>query len=314
MNRIKTILNNHYEIDNINVSPQQGGWSALAYKVFNNTNTYFLKVYEKSRASTPKWTALIDKYVPIMVWLREHSSLKGKIPVSLFTKNGDYMCEDDEGIYLLYEYIDGDTVGDKVLNKEQVYQLSEIITELHLHREEIPIETDAITEDFNVPFLQQMRGTVDKGYKNMADDVKDLINPYIEQMISLVDTVEKLSVSLRKSQLKMVLCHTDLHNWNLMQSEQQLILIDWEGLKLAPVEADLMFLVDQPFYDEFLKIYQKNQENFVINLDALQFYKGRRKLEDIWDFLEQLLYDNQDEQERTDTMNYLSKELKVIGD
>jgi spectinomycin phosphotransferase len=314
MNKIKTILKNHYGIDNINVSPQQGGWSALAYKVFNNTNTYFLKVYEKSRASTPKWTALIDKYVPITVWLREHSNLKGKIPVPLFTKHGDYKCEDDEGIYLLYEYIDGETIGDKSLNKEQVCQLSEIIAELHLYGEEIPIETATLTEDFNVPFLQQLRDTLNKEYKNMTDDVRDFIIPYIEQILNLVDTVEKLSVTLKNSHLKMALCHTDLHNWNLMQSEQQLILIDWEGLKLAPVEADLMFLVDKPFYDEFLNIYQINHENFVINHDALQFYKGRRKLEDIWDFLEQLLYDNQSVQERAYTMNYLSKELKELGD
>jgi thiamine kinase-like enzyme len=39
----------------------------------------------------------------------------------------------------------------------------------------------------------------------------------------------------------MQLCHTDAHGWNLMQN-QNLMLIDWEGLKLAPVEADLRAL------------------------------------------------------------------------
>lgn len=66
-----------------------------------------------------------------------------------------------------------------------------------------------------------------------------------------------------------------------MQSENQLILIDWEGLRLAPIEVDLMFLVDEPYYDEFLNTYQKTHENFAINPDALQFYQVRRKLEDI---------------------------------
>lgn len=36
----------------------------------------------------------------------------------------------------------------------------------------------------------------------------------------------------------MVLCHTDAHGWNLIQSNK-LVLVDWEGLRLAPPEADL---------------------------------------------------------------------------
>ncbi|CEH29125.1 kinase [Aneurinibacillus migulanus] len=313
MNKLKNILKEQYDIEFINVSPQQGGWSALAYKVFNNNHTYFLKVYEKSRASTPKLTALIDKYVPIMVWLLHNSGLNDKIPVPLLTKNNDYKCEDDDGIYLLYEYISGETIGDKNLSEEQVCGLSEIIAELHLYGKELPIETDAVKEDFYVPFLQQLRSTLDKEYNKVPSDVRELINPHIEQINGLIDTVEKLSVHLKNCNLRMALCHTDIHNWNLMQSGQQLMLIDWEGLKLAPVEADIMFLIDKPYYDNFLSIYQKVHKNFVVNPTALQFYQSRRKLEDIWDLIEQLIYDNQDTQERTTIINYLTKELRDIN-
>lgn len=313
MNKLKNILKEQYDIEFINVSPQQGGWSALAYKVFNNNHTYFLKVYEKSRASTPKLTALIDKYVPIMVWLLHNSGLNDKIPVPLLTKNNDYKCEDDDGIYLLYEYISGETIGDKNLSEEQVCGLSEIIAELHLYGKELPIETDAVKEDFYVPFLQQLRSTLDKEYNKVPSDVRELINPHIEQINGLIDTVEKLSVHLKNCNLRKALCHTDIHNWNLMQSGQQLMLIDWEGLKLAPVEADIMFLIDKPYYDNFLSIYQKVHKNFVVNPTALQFYQSRRKLEDIWDLIEQLIYDNQDTQERTTIINYLTKELRDIN-
>ncbi|MEK4259410.1 MULTISPECIES: aminoglycoside phosphotransferase family protein [unclassified Paenibacillus] len=314
MNKIKAILKNHYDKDIINVLPQQGGWAALAYKVSTNKRSYFLKVYEKRRASTPKWTALIDEYVPIMVWIMHNSGLKGKIPVPLLTKSGDFKCEDDDGIFLLYEYINGETIGDKALNEEQVCQLSEIITELHSFGAETPIETDAVKEDFCVPFLQQLRSTLDKEYKNIPDDVREVINPHIEQILGLVDTIEKLSICVENSRLRMALCHTDIHHWNLMQSENQLILIDWEGLRLAPVEADLMCLVDEPYYAEFLSTYQKIHKNFAINPDALQFYQVRRKLEDIWEFIEQLLFDKQNAQERANTINSLAKELKDINE
>ncbi|WP_338015908.1 aminoglycoside phosphotransferase family protein [Paenibacillus mesophilus] len=247
-----------------------------------------------------------------MVWLKQNSGLKGKIPVPVATKNGAYKCEDEDGIYLLYEYIEGETIGDKDLTGEQICSLSAIIAELHSYSEQIPVETSAIKEDFTIPFLPTMKNFLEKDYEKIPDDVRALIHPHLEQIQTLIGTLEMHS-EMKNSQIRMALCHTDLHNWNLMQSDRELILIDWEGLRLAPVEADLMFLVDQPYYDDFLNIYRKVHQHFAINPDILQFYQYRRKLEDIWEFLEQLLFDHQDAQERTSTLNCLMKELNDIG-
>ncbi|MCP1308846.1 phosphotransferase [Paenibacillus tyrfis] len=312
MDKIPIILKEHYNLDAANILPQRGGWAALAFKVYSGNHAFFLKVYEKSRASTPKWTALIDQYVPITIWLMQYSGLKGKLPVPVPTKTGAYKCEDDEGIYLLYEYIEGETIGDKALTAEQVGELSNMIAELHLYGEEIPMETKAIKEDFTVPFWPQLRNTLEREVHELPPDVRELITPHLKQLNGLADTVEKLSADLRSRNLRMALCHTDLHPWNLMQAGRQLILIDWEGLKLAPVEADLMFLVDEPYYHDFVQIYRKVHNDFAINPDVLQFYRYRRKLEDIWEFMEQLLFDRQEAQERTATLNHLSKELNEI--
>ncbi|WP_342774586.1 hypothetical protein [Paenibacillus piri] len=83
---------------------------------------------------------------------------------------------------------------------------------------------------------------------------------------------------------------------------------------MAPVEADLMFLTDKPYYHDFLTVYQKKHPHFVINPDALQFYQGRRKLEDIWEFIEQILNDKQVGDARTTTLKSLRKVLKEIDD
>lgn len=315
INRIKTVLKDHYHTGHVDVIPQQGGWAALAYKVFDDTHTYFLKVYEKSRTSTSKWTALIDHYLPVTIWLLQNSSLKDKIPVPILTKHGEYKCESEDAIYLLYQYINGETIGNRDLSEEQVCRLAEIMAELHSFGEEIPVKTEALMEDFSVPFLQQLRSTLDKDQCNdtMTTDVAEIIEPYAERIKYLMDTVEQLSARLKNGSLRMALCHTDIHNWNLMQSEGRLILIDWEGLKIAPVEADLMFLVDNPHYDAFLSTYLKFHKNYMINDDALKFYQVRRKLEDVWEFIEQLLFDKQDEQEKAETKNLLIKELKEIN-
>ncbi|TBL67998.1 aminoglycoside phosphotransferase family protein [Paenibacillus thalictri] len=311
MDKTKSLLKEKYKLDITNMIPQQGGWAALAYKICCNERCFFLKVYEKSRTSTSKWTALIDQYVPITVWLMKNSRLKNKLPVPVPTITGDFKSEDDRGIYLLYEYIEGETIGDKDLTMKQVDELANMIAELHLYGEEIPVGTNAIKEDFAVPFLMQMR-TVLNQIDELPIDVELLILPHMEHLVRLIDTVERWSAVLTQRNLRMALCHTDLHHWNLMQSGGRLMLIDWEGLKLAPVEADLMFFIDKPYYQEFITNYRKMHNHFEINPDVLQFYRGRRKLEDIWEFMEQILFDRQEAQERAATINQLSKELNEI--
>jgi spectinomycin phosphotransferase len=312
MDHFKTILRHHYDIEAVDVTPQQGGWSALAYKVNSNQHSYFLKVYEKSRASTPKWTALIDKYVPIIQWLCRQTNLQGKLPVPLLTRNAAYKHEDDMGIYQLFAYIEGITIGNQVLNSLQVCQLAEIIAELHLYGEEIPVSTAAIKEDFRIPFAEQFREMLNENIHRLPDDVDEIVKPFANILATRMNDLEMIAEELRGGEVKMKLCHTDIHNWNLMQSGQQLILIDWEGLKLAPVEADLMFLVDEPFFEEFMAIYQKTHTNYVINRQALEFYQIRRILEDICELLEQLLFDEQEEKDRVETIGHLTGELRKI--
>lgn len=313
MIKLTDILNKQYNINSTSITPQTGGWSALAYKVSDGVKDYFLKVYEKSRASTPKLTALIDTYVPITLWLNENTDMKGKLPVPLLTQDGKPKCEDDNGIYLLYEYIDGKTVGSSELTEKQVQQIAKIIATLHSYSVEIPIDTTGIREDFSLPFLDQLKEILHKEYASLPVDLKELLEPYIKPLKQSFDRVERLAIALRQSNPKMVLCHTDIHNWNLMQWHEQIVLIDWEGLKLAPVEADLMFFIDKPYYDVFINIYLKMHTDFVINTDTLLFYRIRRKLEDIWEFIEQLLYDNQEDQERNETIRYLKSELKDLA-
>ncbi|GEC90483.1 aminoglycoside phosphotransferase family protein [Brevibacillus brevis] len=312
MDHLKNIVRHHYDIDAVDVTPQQGGWSALAYKVISDQHCYFLKVYEKSRASTPKWTALIDKYVPIIQWLSRQTRLQGKLPVPLLTRNAAYKHEDDMGIYQLFAYIEGKTIGNQALHSLQVRQLAEIIAELHLYGEEIPVSTAAIKEDFRIPFAEQFREMLNEDIHRLPDDVNEIVKPFVNVLADRMNQLEVIGDELRGSEMKMKLCHTDLHNWNLMQSGQQLILIDWEGLKLAPVEADLMFLVEEPFFEEFMAIYRKTHTNYVINRQALEFYQIRRALEDICELLEQLLFDEQEAGDRVETIGHLKGELRKI--
>jgi len=313
MNNIEETIDEHYGLNVSQLAPQQGGWSSLAYKMIADNRSYFLKIYEKNRASTPKWTALINEYVPVLIWLHHHSSLHGKIPVPLTTKDGRYQCANADGIFLLYDYIDGETIGSRSLTEDQAVQLSDMIAELHSYGEQIPVQTQHLKEDFSIPFVRQLQQLLRGQLSTVPSDVSEALSQYREPMNHLIGEIEKLSRDLPQRPLRNVLCHTDLHNWNLMQAEDRLILIDWEGLRLAPVEADFMFLVDQPYYDIFLDVYRKRHPDFALKPDILRFYQVRRRLEDIWEWIEQLLFDQQEPHERMKTLASLTKDLQEMA-
>ncbi|OZB95033.1 aminoglycoside phosphotransferase family protein [Paenibacillus sp. XY044] len=316
MNKFTTILSMYYGLEQVEIFRQKGGWAALAYKVTvtESRRSYFLKVYEKARASTPKWTARIDQYVPVISWLERSTGLRGKIPVPIMTTHGHYRCEDDYGIYLLYDYIDGETIGDNPLTREQICQLSAIVAELHGCGKEIPVQTGNLEENFELPFTSSLKDILTTKGIDLPGDLKDLLGPYLAALNRMIFHADELSAKLQRSTLPLALCHTDIHPWNMMQprSHPQLMLIDWEGLKLAPVEADLMFVVDQPYFDEFMQIYRQFHPDFRLNGKTLLFYQISRKLEDVWEFVEQLLFDRQSPSERTSTLQSLEKELLEI--
>lgn len=119
--------------------------------------------------------------------------------------------------------------------------------------------------------------------------------------------VEKLNLPLK-------LCHTDLHHWNIMQSNHSLMLLDWEGIKLAPVEADWYSILEQNYASVFLGEYLKYHKTFKWNEEAVEFYKRRRILEDIGEFVLQLLYEPLNEKERKSCLHELKTTFQKIED
>lgn len=314
---ISKLLNEHYNKSLIHFSEQEGGWSAKAYKVEANDGVFFLKVYDKEKASTKIWTAAIDTYIPIVVWLNNNTELRDRIICPILTNSGEYKYEDDKFIYLLFPYIEGYTLGKKPMSSQQIKEIAEILAELHKYSAEIPIATSSITEDFAVPFCRELKEILTSMGQTPTNEAETILKQFTDILLKNIDKVEKLSDKLSKETSPFVLCHTDVHGWNLMQSDK-LILIDWEGMKLAPPEADLFAFIGDLFWhncsDEFMKTYQTIHTDYEINLEVLEFYQTRRRIEDICAFAQGLLYDkNINETERKESLYHLQRECEALS-
>jgi len=135
-----------------------------------------------------------------------------------------------------------------------------------------------------------------------------------------IDKAHELAEYVKSERLPIVLCHTDIHGWNLMQTDS-LILIDWESLKFAPAEADLYtFWGDWywgdskwgSYWDTFLPVYQKLRPEYVVNEKVLRFYQIRRHIEDINDFYRQYLYDELTADETREVISNLERECAFL--
>lgn len=313
---ISTLMKEYYNKSLTGFTEQDGGWSAKVFKVETDDGIYYLKVYNKSKTSTKIWTSNIDTYMPIVVWLNQNTGLKNRIICPILTKSGEYKCEDDRFVYLLFPYIQGYTLGKKPMSNQQVKEIAEILAELHNYGAEIPIDTCAITEDFTVPFCRELKEILSSLSQEEANETEAILNQFNDTLLSNIEKIEILSEKLSKEALPFVLCHTDVHGWNLMQSDR-LILIDWEGMKLAPPEADLFAFIGNHFWhncsDKFMETYQAIHTDYKVNLEVLSFYQTRRRIEDICAFAQRLLHDkNIEDVEREESLYLLRHECEAL--
>jgi len=313
MNEIKNILSEAYRITSNSVCPMQGGWSALAFLVTDRTGRKFvLKVYEKSRFSTLKLTARIEEYMSVAKWLNSNTPLHNKIINPVKTAFGKYKYENEEAVFLLTNYIEGDDLTGKEPTPDQVIELADIVADLHLYGIDIPVDTSAIRETFETefcPFVRQILYSTSE----LPVDLSDLLSCYSTEIKQATDRLEIGAKTLRSRPREDVLCHTDIHGGNILSGKEGLVLIDWENLKQGPREADFFSLIKKPWFDLFWEGYKRKHPDYEIDEMNLSFYTLRRKLEDISEFIEQLCFDVMGDEARSATLNLLREECGTLN-
>jgi thiamine kinase-like enzyme len=312
MYNVKHILKTHFCINCINITEIYGGLSTTNYRVKANDKTYLLKVYDRKKSQASIWIENIDTYMQVLVWLNENTEIQGRIVRPAKTNLGNFRSDDDNNIFLLFDYIEGEPIG-LTMTQAQVAEAAEIIACLHNSGSKIPINMDKIKEDFSVPFCISLERFLTECYKSSPADVKSILDHYLEQLVVKNNKVKLLSERYKQNNTEMVLCHTDAHGWNLIQSTH-LVLIDWEGIRLAPPEADLIMFSKKEYWDTFIKHYNMLRPSFAVDTDLFSFYILRRKIDDIWAFLESLLSDNLSYEQRKRDLDFLADCCRKLDD
>jgi len=307
---IEAALVRYYGIHPDSLAEAPPGWSALAYRVQAGQALYFLKVFDKTRPSIQVWIQAIDRYMPVLLWLGESTALRGRVPSVVRTKDGHYQCEDERHIYILFDFIPGESPCATPITPPKLAgqrrELTRLIADLHcLKAGDFPGCKDGLTEDFSVPFHDRLLSMLP------CEEIRAHRHLLERQLYRLAE----LSAAMPALRLPFVLCHNDIHGGNMIQSKR-LVLVDWEGLKFAPAEADMLFFTYwaqfHTHWEEFLAVYRETHPGWRPNETAMQFYRLRRSLEDIEAFLDALLHDNLSPARRESELRHLTRELELL--
>jgi spectinomycin phosphotransferase len=136
-----------------------------------------------------------------------------------------------------------------------------------------------------------------------------------------IDSMEALAAGLQERSGPFVVCHADLHPGNIIRSpDDQVFLVDWDEVMLAPKERDLLFvgavpdrgvgLID-PAESPFLLGYGQMEIDWL----ALTYYLWERVVQDLLASAEEVfLRDDLGEATKADAVELFTAILCDEGD
>ena len=139
------------------------------------------------------------------------------------------------------------------------------------------------------------------------------------EVLDLVAQSEQLAARVQAQAPDFILCHADIHGWNLLlDGDGALYIVDWDTLIFAPKERDLMFigggLGDSGYTSqEEETLFYQGYGQTVVNLTALAYYRSERIVEDLAVYCEQILGSDDDGADRREALDAVKSNFLPNG-
>ena len=192
----------------------------------------------------------------------------------------------------LYPFVEGHNGYEVRMSEQQWEQFGATLKSFHSTR--VPSElTDGVKHE---TFSARWRETVKSHLVRIEDvtfrepvaaEMAAFLRSRRDETLALVQRAEQLALELQANPPNFILCHGDIHGWNLLiDVPGNLYVIDWDTLIFAPKERDLMFigagLGDSGYTlrEEETLFYRGYGQTYVHRI-AIAYYRYERIIEDI---------------------------------
>lgn len=301
-------------IEKISFLPLGADLNTAVYRITaSNKSDYFLKLrrneFNEAGVSVPKCLA--------------DSGLKQVIP-PIATKSGKLWASLEPFKVILYPYVQGHDGNEVKLSDHQWVELGKAIKKLHSTDLPSSIIRNVPREEFSSKRRQKLEAFLNRieaetFQEPVAREMALFLKSKNDETLKLISRAEELCQLVQKQSLDQVLCHADLHGWNLlMDEEESLYVVDWDTLILAPKERDLMFIGAgisdsgrSPIEEE--KLFYQGYAQADISQAAIAYYRYERIIEDMTVYCEQIFLSDDVGEDRQKSVEYLKANFLPDG-
>ncbi|HAT8609203.1 aminoglycoside phosphotransferase family protein [Legionella pneumophila] len=253
----------------------------------NTTKKYFLKVYPEGQSLVP--------IHPTIESLNQTGIALNRFRNEFGMKNLSYMISDIHGHYCfrtneliltLFDYIEGIHPAYSP-NQLLADKMATLLFQLH----QIPVHEFSFfeTEHFDINYALGIKDWINNSVEVIeethAESMLSQLKRHKKQLLQGLSQLQEWKKKLTQQPVPFALTHGDPHHYNVLQTPFDVWLVDWDGVKIAPIERDLWHY-EQASLTEF---YLKLNPNCSINHELCRFYQLQRFFEDERYYLEQVL-------------------------
>jgi len=225
--------------------------------------------------------------IPRFLQTRGIASVMAPIP----TRGGQLWTEMAGFKLILYPFVEGYDGTHAEMSDRQWRELGAALKAVHATRLPPDLARRTPRETYSPRWRGMLKAALARSKHTAYDDpaaarLAALLKAERGEIAQIVDRAERLAVPLRRHPRRFVLCHTDIHAFNvILVPDDSLFIVDWDNPLLAPKEHDLMFMDGtseegmwcNPREDLFYQGYGQSDLDPV----ALAYYQVERVVVDI---------------------------------
>ena len=313
---IITCLREHYDLAITQLEFLPIGYDATAwvYRAETDAETFFLKL----KKGILNEASLLVPHILKANGLSQIVAPIANSHQSLWTNCGDFNL-------VLYPFIVGKTGMEAGLSDNQWMEFGSILQRIHATPITFALAQTLQRETFIPQWAHRVReidtyiasGTFEDTVQN---ELAHFWQVKRAEIMTILERTLEIGRKLQSQSLPFVLCHSDIHTANvLVDAENKLYIVDWDEVRLAPKERDLLFIDAGGSGGVGLsskqgQLFLKGYGDVEINQLAVAYYRYEWVVQEIGDFGERVFFDtNAGDETRIDSVRGFKK-LFAAGD
>ena len=220
--KIITCLRDAYGIDVATIAflPLGADFNTAVYRITtNNGSDYFLKLrsgeFLEASVSVPKYLADL--------------SIKQVIP-PILTKLGQLYSGLGSFKTILYPYVESRNGVETKLSEDHWFQFGAAIKKLHGTDIPSAITKDLPRETFSSKWCETVKAFLMRIESEVFEEpvavkMALFLRSKSTEILKLVERAEALAITIQKQPLDYVICHADMHGWNLIVDKKTLFIL-----------------------------------------------------------------------------------------